>query len=143
MLGHSVCVFFISASSNRLLSSVAAHGFQAFNTVHPCQCLDYPAFKFVPSNMCKMKFIVLLYISLIIEEFPPFHHGMVTSWEAKITQSCKAWSLFNCHFAFYKIFTDYLVSLSISFLICKIWNKNSNLLMELLLSHYYLIIIVR
>ena len=48
----------------------------------------------------------------------------------------------TCHFAFCKIFTNYLVSLSVSFLIDKIWNKNSNLLIELLLSHYYLIIII-
>ena len=48
----------------------------------------------------------------------------------------------TCRFAFYENFTNYLVSLSISFLIDKIWNKNSNLLIELLLSHYYLIIII-
>ena len=41
----------------------------------------------------------------------------------------------TCRFAFYENFTNYLVSLSISFLIDKIWNKNRNLLIELQLSH--------
>jgi len=79
-----------------------------------------------------MRFVVVL-IFLIIKELAT-HLGRP---EDHIIEK-----LGTCRFAFYEIFTNYLVSLSISFLIDKIWNKNSNLLIELLLSHYYLIIII-
>lgn len=85
--------------------------------------------------MYEMTFIVvLIFIFLIIKELVTLS---LTSWEAKITHSWKAGNLPFCH-----LWNLYLVSLNISFFICKIWNKNSNLLIELLLSHYYLIVII-
>lgn len=94
--------------------------------------LGSPSFWFFQPNVYKMRFVVVL-IFLIIKELAT-HLGRP---EDHIIEK-----LGTCRFAFYEIFTNYLVSLSISFFIDKIWNKNSNLLIELLLSHYYLIIII-
>ena len=83
-------------------------------------------------NIYKMRFVAVL-IFLIIKELAT----LLGRPEEHIIEK-----LGTCCFAFYEIFTNYLVSLSISFLIDKIWNKNSNRLIELLFSHYYLIIII-
>ena len=116
LVGRGVCVFSIWAGRKRwgwLHSQSSHHSSQAFNTPHPCQNLGYPALKFLPSNMYEMTFIVvLIFIFLIIKELVTLS---LTPWEAKVTHSWKAGNLLFC-----LLWNFYLVSLNISFLICKI-----------------------
>lgn len=63
--------------------------------------------------------VVLIYISLIIEEFATF-----SLWYGNLggqnNTHLKNLEPFQLSFAFYKVFANYLVSLSVSLVMCKI-----------------------